>query len=116
MTAGSGIGTVQRCGQFGVLIWSTEGSANCTKFLAQLTRRTLKCDTFLPPSQTRPDIPPQITLSHNRNERKCRGWVRTARCLHLHTQGRLSDAVADAPNPRGQCRSWVEPCRSISVP
>jgi len=24
------------------------------------------------------------------------------------SQGPLSDQVADAPNPRGQCRSWVE--------
>jgi len=32
------------------------------------------------------------------------------------SKGPLSDQVADAPYPRGQCRSWVEPCRSISVP
>src|SRR4029077_15044512 len=31
------------------------------------------------------------------------------------SQGPLSDQVADAPNPRGQCRSWVEPGGSIVV-
>jgi hypothetical protein len=32
------------------------------------------------------------------------------------SQGPLSDQVADAPNPRGQCRSWVDSDGSISVP
>jgi hypothetical protein len=32
------------------------------------------------------------------------------------SKGPLSDQVADAPYPRGQCRSWVEPCGSIAVP
>src|SRR5215831_21286278 len=32
------------------------------------------------------------------------------------SKGPLSDQVADATKPRRQCRSWVEPCRSISVP
>ena len=31
------------------------------------------------------------------------------------SQGPLSDQVADAPNPRGQCRGWVEPGGSIVV-
>jgi hypothetical protein len=35
----------------------------------------------------------------------------------LRSQGPLSDQVADAPNPRGQCRSWVDrgpsPARSL---
>src|ERR1700746_2113947 len=31
------------------------------------------------------------------------------------SKGPLSDQVADAPNPRVQCRSWVDPCRSAPI-
>jgi hypothetical protein len=42
-------------------------------------------------------------------------WVRTARFLPLHAQGPLSDQVADALNPLGQCLSWVDLRRLIVV-
>jgi hypothetical protein len=32
------------------------------------------------------------------------------------SQGPLSDQVADAPNPRGRWRSWVDSGGSIAVP
>jgi len=44
--------------------------------------------------------------------------VRTARFFapaRSRSQGPLSDQVADAPNPRGQCRSRVDPCLSLSA-
>ena len=73
--------------------------------------KALECSGIV--SRTSVSLPKQ-----GDDRQRCPSWVKDGPILsqaRSRSKGPLSDQVADATKPRGQCRSWVDPCRWVTA-